>query len=81
MSAPQKRGKKRSKAYYKKCAANNIKRRKLNSLEPGIQGFLVTCNNREKDAVRETYNILNECADKLYGPEQVMYIIISSSSF
>jgi len=32
---------------------------------------LITCNNREKDAVREGYNILNEFADKLYGAENV----------
>ena len=39
-------------------------------LEPGLKGFIVTCNDREREAVKETYNILNEYADKLYG-EQV----------
>ena len=37
-----------------------------------MKGFLITCNNREKEAVKEAYNLLNEYADKLYGPEQVM---------
>lgn len=34
--------------------------RKLNILEPGIKGFLATCNFREKECVRECYNLLNE---------------------
>nr|CAG4638817.1 EOG090X0GPG [Cyclestheria hislopi] len=34
-----------------------------------MKGFLCTSNNREKESVREAYNILNEVADKLYGPE------------
>lgn len=32
-------------------------------LEPGIKGFLATCNFREKDCVRECYNLLNEYAN------------------
>lgn len=32
-------------------------------------GFLLTCNNREKECVRESYNLLNEYIDKLY-PDQ-----------
>lgn len=35
-----------------------------NVLEPGIRGFLATCNYREKDCVRECYNLLNEYADQ-----------------
>lgn len=35
-------------------------------LEPGFKGFFCTCNFREKDCVRETYNLLNEYAGKLY---------------
>lgn len=54
----------------------NNKRRKMNNkrffggnksrnfLEPGIKGFLATCNFREKDCVRESYNLLNEFADQ-----------------
>jgi len=38
-------------------------------LREGMSGFLITCNNREREAVKEGYNILNEYADKLFGPE------------
>lgn len=38
-------------------------------LEVGSRGFLATCNFNEKGCVRECYNILNEYADVLYGPE------------
>jgi len=38
-------------------------------LREGMVGFLITCNNREREAVKEGYNILNEYADKLFGPE------------
>ena len=36
-------------------------------MAPGHQGFLLTSNNREKDSIREAYNLLNEYADTLYG--------------
>lgn len=39
-------------------------------MDVGMQGFLVTCNNNESQAVKEMYNLFNEYADKLYGPEQ-----------
>ncbi|CAG9115885.1 hypothetical protein JYU34_016757 [Plutella xylostella] len=35
-------------------------------LEAGFKGFFCTCNFREKDCVKEAYNILNEYVDKLY---------------
>lgn len=38
--------------------------KKANILEPGIKGFLATCNFREKDCVRECYNLLNEYNDE-----------------
>ena len=40
-------------------------------LREGMMGFLITCNNREKEAVREGYNLLNEFADRLVGPEEL----------
>lgn len=40
-------------------------------LAPGQKGFIVTCNDREKEAVKEVYNILNEYAEKLFGPEEI----------
>ena len=30
--------------------------------------ILLTCNNREKEAVREAYNLLNEYKEKIVGP-------------
>ncbi|XP_061182416.1 THUMP domain-containing protein 1-like [Saccostrea echinata] len=65
----EKKGKKRPKSYYIKCA-NKKPKREVWKLEAGMKGFLITCNNNEKAAVREAYNILNEYADKLYGPEK-----------
>lgn len=41
---------------------NKYNHSKLRFLQPDIRGFLVTCNFREKDCVRECYNILNEYA-------------------
>lgn len=55
-------GNKNKKKYFQR----NVRKRHF--LEPGLTGFFCTCNFREKDCVRESYNILNEYADKLYGP-------------
>lgn len=41
---------------------------KKHFIMPGQRGFLATCNTREKDCVRECYNVLNQYADELYGP-------------
>ncbi|XP_076458195.1 THUMP domain-containing protein 1-like [Babylonia areolata] len=65
--------KRKSKAWYRKQAYHN-KRMKTDQLPGhrltvGLKGFIITCNDRERDAVKESYNILNEYADKLYGPE------------
>lgn len=71
MASSEKKGKKRNKSFYRKCAYGGKKLRLGgNILEPGIKGFLVMCNNDEKSAVRECYNIFNEYADQLYGPDQ-----------
>ena len=67
----QNKGKKRNKAYY---VASAKKRRWASCLDAGMKGFLVTCNNQEKQCVRESYNLLNEYADKLYGPQVVRCI-------
>ncbi|KAJ9577321.1 hypothetical protein L9F63_006104 [Diploptera punctata] len=41
-------------------------------LKPGLRGFLCTCNYREKDCIRESYNILIEYADILYGDDKTV---------
>ncbi|XP_046693303.1 THUMP domain-containing protein 1 [Silurus meridionalis] len=35
-----------------------------------MQGILITCNMTERRCTAEAYSLLNEYADKLYGPEQ-----------
>ncbi|XP_022313473.2 THUMP domain-containing protein 1-like [Crassostrea virginica] len=65
----ERKGKKRPKSYYIKCA-NKKPKKDVWKLEPGIKGFLVSCNNNERGAVRDAYNLLNEYADKLYGAEK-----------
>lgn len=44
---------------------NYYHNQKKNYMEPGIRGFLATCNYREKDCVRECYNLLNEYVDQV----------------
>ncbi|EFA00591.1 THUMP domain-containing protein 1 homolog [Tribolium castaneum] len=53
--------KQKSKKYYFKKTSN-----KRLSLDVNLRGFLCSCNNREKDCIKESYNLLNEYADKLY---------------
>jgi len=62
-------GKRDKKQYY----TGNAKRAKYGGnkrmLSDGMRGFLITCNFRERETVQEAYNLFNEYADKLYGPE------------
>lgn len=63
------------------------KRRKRLILECGMKGFFCTCNFREKDCVREAYNLLNEYADKIYGTgqngvsKQIFFFFLQSIRF
>ncbi|XP_013784763.1 THUMP domain-containing protein 1-like [Limulus polyphemus] len=66
MSDENKRGQKRKKKNYYRTLPKKGRR---GHLEPGMKGFLVTCNNKERECIREAYNVLNEYADKIYGPE------------
>lgn len=36
-----------------------------------MQGILITCNMNERKCTAEAFNLLNEYAEKLYGPEKV----------
>lgn len=47
----------------------NNKKSKQNFLDVGLKGYLCSCNFREKDCIRESYNILNKYADILYPEE------------
>ncbi len=57
--------KSRDKGFYIR-QAKNAKLGKF-QLVPGMSGFLLFTNHRERDAIREGYAILNEYADKLVG--------------
>jgi len=63
--------KRRKKAYYVQ-GGKGKKPHTFSQLDAGMKGFLITCNNAEKRAVQEAYNLFNEYADKIYGPERVM---------
>lgn len=61
---------KRKKSNY--CdykAKQSYKPKRSNYLEAGLKGFLCTCNFREKECVRESYNLLNEYADRFCDGE------------
>ena len=62
------RDRKRSKAK-KWFGKNSKKPRRAFCLGPDQKGFLVTCNFREKEAIREAYQLLNEYADRMFGSE------------
>ncbi len=54
----------------KKWFCKNAKKaRRSFILAPNQKGFLISCNFREKEAIREAYVLLNEYADRLYGSE------------
>ncbi|CAK9798021.1 THUMP domain-containing protein 1 [Anthophora quadrimaculata] len=53
--------------YYNN--GSNQKKHKHFYLEPGMTGFLCTCNFHQKDCVRDAYKLLNEFADEIYGPD------------
>lgn len=59
-------GKKRKKNYYKTFA----KKRKVGTLETDMTGFLVTFERSEFQAAKDCYELLNEYADKIWGPEK-----------
>ncbi|XP_074034319.1 THUMP domain-containing protein 1 [Leptinotarsa decemlineata] len=56
------------KAKYK--YSNRSKNNRKPGLDIGLKGFLCSCNNREKDCVREAYNLLNKYADILYPSQK-----------
>lgn len=61
--------KKRSKKRY--GGGHRNKRYKgSRELEVGMQGILITCNMNERKCTAEAFNLLNEYADQLYGPEK-----------
>ncbi|XP_054459916.1 THUMP domain-containing protein 1 [Anoplopoma fimbria] len=71
----RKRGKKRYAAGH-----HHSKRWKgSRELEVGMQGILITCNMNERKCTAEAFNLLNEYADQLCGPEKLQDTNGSSS--
>ncbi|TKS68561.1 THUMP domain-containing protein 1 [Collichthys lucidus] len=70
MSAATNDSRKRGKKRY--GGGHHNKRWKgSRELEVGMQGILITCNMNERKCTAEAFNLLNEYADKLYGPEKL----------
>ncbi|XP_017756971.1 PREDICTED: THUMP domain-containing protein 1 [Eufriesea mexicana] len=61
---------KRKKNYFQSHESDQKKRKQFN-LEPGMKGFLCTCNFSEKECVRDAYKLFNEFADEIYGPDTI----------
>ncbi|KAL1005150.1 hypothetical protein UPYG_G00055200 [Umbra pygmaea] len=59
---------KRSKKHYG-GGQRSKKYKGSRELEVGMQGILITCNMNERKCTAEAFNLLNEYADLLYGPE------------
>ncbi|KAK5865541.1 hypothetical protein PBY51_019806 [Eleginops maclovinus] len=62
----RKRGKKRYGGGH-----HNKRWKGSRELEVGMQGILITCNMNERKCTAEAFNLLNEYADQLYGPEKL----------
>lgn len=67
----RKRGKKRYGGGH-----HNKRWKGSRELEVGMQGILITCNMNERKCTAEAFNLLNEYADKLYGPEKVTHTLM-----
>ena len=61
---------KRKKSYYKGKFGSK-KGRYNNDIRPKLKGFILTCGGKERSATLEGYKLLNEYADKKYGPEKI----------
>lgn len=63
MASPNKKARHdgKTKSFFAKQSRKAIR----NSIEPGNKGFLVTCNFKERDSIRECYQLLNNCYKKL----------------
>ncbi|XP_069545734.1 THUMP domain-containing protein 1 isoform X2 [Brachyistius frenatus] len=81
MSAALNESRKRSKKRYVAGNNNNNNKRWKGSreLEVGMQGILITCNMNERKCTAEAFNLLNEYADELFGPEKLQDNTGSSS--
>ncbi|XP_011136840.1 THUMP domain-containing protein 1 homolog isoform X1 [Harpegnathos saltator] len=58
----------------------NHKKRKLFTIEPGMTGFLCTCNFNEKGCITDAYKLLNQFADENTTSEMIKESEISDTS-
>lgn len=69
----QKDRKRKKGAFYskeaKKAKLTDQQRNIKFGLTPGLRGFLISCDQNEGLVIREAYELLNEYADQIYGPE------------
>lgn len=66
----EKNKRKRNTFAYNRYKQQQHKKRRQQVLETGLKGFFCTCNGKEKECIKESYNILNYYADQLIGPEE-----------
>ncbi|XP_015249495.1 PREDICTED: THUMP domain-containing protein 1 [Cyprinodon variegatus] len=80
MSAAQNESRKRGKKRYVSGGQQGKRWKGCRELEVGMQGILITCNMNERKCTAEAFNLLNEYADQLFGPEKFQDNKGSSSS-
>lgn len=69
---------KRSNKYL---ANHNRKRPKRPVIEPGMTGFLCTCNFHEKRCITDAYKLLTQFADEESAPQMIKVLIIRELRF
>lgn len=71
MSAASNDSSKRGKKRYAAGHHHSKRWKGSRELEVGMQGILITCNMNERKCTAEAFNLLNEYADELFGPEKL----------
>ncbi|XP_068583729.1 THUMP domain-containing protein 1 [Cebidichthys violaceus] len=71
MSAASNDSRKRSKKRYATGHHHSKRWKGSRELEVGMQGILITCNMNERKCTAEAFDLLNEYADELFGPEKL----------
>ncbi|XP_031719097.1 THUMP domain-containing protein 1 isoform X2 [Anarrhichthys ocellatus] len=71
MSAASNDSRKRSKKRYAAGHHHSKRWKGSRELEVGMEGILITCNMNERKCTAEAFNLLNEYADELFGPEKL----------
>lgn len=59
----------------------NHKKRKLFTIEPGMTGFLCTCNFHEKGCITDAYKLLNQFADEDATPKTIKVLMVKEYYF